>query len=63
MLQLDQQDMDIDVLENTNQSLIHSCPDDLVFEIFTHLNLDSLAKSCQVSKNWKQLASKPLSFQ
>jgi len=32
-------------------------PDDVVFEIFSHLKLSDLGKCCQLSKKWQKLAS------
>jgi hypothetical protein len=38
-------------------SPISNLPDELILGIFSYLKLSSLARSCQVSKEWKRLAS------
>ncbi len=42
------------------QHPIHSLPDELVLEVFSHLNLATLGTICCVSKEWKRLASEPI---
>lgn len=34
-------------------------PEEVVWEVFSHLNLPSLANTCLVNKEWKRLADKP----
>lgn len=44
----------------TNQDPIEIIPDELVLEIFPHLNLATLGTICCVSKAWKQLVNEPI---
>lgn len=46
-------------LNETKQAALGPLPDDLVSEVFSHLNLATLGAICCVSKQWKQLASDP----
>ncbi len=44
----------------TKQDPIHSLPDELILEVFSHLNLATLGTICCVSKEWKRLANEPI---
>ncbi len=46
--------------DEKKQDLIKLIPDELVLEVFSHLNLATLSTICCVSKQWKQLAKKPI---
>ncbi|CUI16187.1 hypothetical protein PNK_0559 [Candidatus Protochlamydia naegleriophila] len=46
--------------DEKKQDLIKAIPDELVLEVFSHLNLATLSTICCVSKQWKQLASQPI---
>jgi len=44
----------------TKQDPIEILPDELVLEVFSHLNLATLGTICCVSKAWKRLANEPI---
>jgi hypothetical protein len=44
----------------TKQNPIEILPDELVLEIFSHLNLATLGTSCCVSRKWRRLAGDPI---
>lgn len=50
------------IYNGTKQHSIEIIPDELIFEVFSHLNLATLGTICCVSKSWKRLADNPLSL-
>jgi len=47
-------------VNETKQDPIEILPDELILEVFSHLNLVTLGTICCVSKAWKRLANEPI---
>ena len=47
-------------VNETKQDPIEILPDELILEVFSHLNLATLGTICCVSKAWKRLANEPI---